>query len=126
MAGDVDLREAFALLRSEEAQRAPTRAQLDAAAPRPTPGLRWLLLAAPIAAVALVALWLVPAGSDRDFSPPMAEAARATPGGWYTATDVLLEPHGSEILHTLPWEYEGEEPVEELRPTSRLKRRMST
>ena len=131
MPDDADLRAAFASLRRDEAARAPTRARILAGArARPATGHRWALAAAPVAALALLALWLLPAGRVDEVAPPPSDAARApleTLGAWYTATDVLLEPHGWELLRRLPWEeYEDAEPVDELRPTSRITRRMST
>ncbi len=123
---DRDLREAFAALKREEAASVPAFASM----PRQTetsrhrrPWFRWALAAVPVAALTVLALWLR-TGPE----PQSSTADLSSVGTWYTATDVLLEPHGFELLRTLPWQDDKDDTDSSVdpSPTSRLTRRMHT
>ena len=121
-----DLRAAFAALKREEAASAPAVASLPLSAETPRPRrrwTRWALATVPAAALAVLALWLR-TGTE----PESATADLSSVGTWYTATDVLLEPHGFERLRTLPWQDDEDDTDASVdpSPSSRLTRRMHT
>jgi hypothetical protein len=131
---DQDLREAFARLKHDEAEAASPLAGVLARA-RSSEGSRfdrrWVLAAVAVAGMVLLAIRLVPAPVEHAANG----AADRTLGDevlaftWYTSTDVLLEPHGIELLRTVPWQEDEEEEPElsgNPRPTSRAAWRMYT
>ena len=118
---DRQLRPAFDALRRADAQATPSfdamfaaaRAQADAQAraqpdahadvqPRRSPRRywKWAAVAAPLAAAAGLAMWLVPErAGDREFERAVAEWSRTDRS---LPTDGLLAVPGSEYLRRLP------------------------
>ena len=90
---DVDLRQAFAALRREEAKAAPAFEAVRARpAPRRLTPLGGLLA---VASVMVAILGVVVRRSD----PPLPMASMEQ---WIAPTDFLLETPGREILRTVP------------------------
>ena len=90
---DADLRQAFAVLRREEAKAAPTFEAVRARArPRRLAPLGGLLAAASVAAAILGIVVRRP-----DPPPPMTSMEQ-----WIAPTDFLLDTPGREILQTVP------------------------
>jgi hypothetical protein len=90
---DGDLRQAFAVLRRQEAKSTPAFEAVRARrAPRRLGALGGLLAAASVTAAIL---GVVVRRSD----PPLPVASM---GQWIAPTDFLLETPGREILHTVP------------------------
>jgi hypothetical protein len=92
---DADLRQAFAVLRREEAKAAPTFEALRSRAhggPRRLAPLGGLLVAAAAAAAILGIVVRRP-----DPPPPMASMEQ-----WIAPTDFLLDTPGRDIVRTVP------------------------
>ena len=90
---DADLRQAFAVLRQEDAKDAPIfEAVLTRARPRRLAPLGGLLAAASVAAAILGVVVRRP-----DPPPPTASL-----GTWIAPTDFLLDTPGREIVQTVP------------------------
>ncbi len=90
---DGDLRQAFAVLRRQEADTAPAYEAVRARrAPRRLAPLGGLLAAASVTAAILGIVVRRP-----DPPPPVASM-----GQWIAPTDFLLDTPGGEILHTVP------------------------
>ena len=96
--GDADLRNAFAVLRRDDAEKVPRFADLLAAADapqhRPVP-LRRLLVAASLVAalIAGVSLWR---------QSPAPSPSAVSLADWTAPTDFLLRTPGYEVLETVP------------------------
>src|SRR5688572_3397655 len=87
-----DLREAFAVLRREDAKRVPAFEAVRARRrPRRLPPLGGLLAAASVAAAILAVV------ARRPDPPPMASMEE-----WIAPTDFLLETPGRDIVRTVP------------------------
>jgi hypothetical protein len=104
---DLDLRQEFVRLRQEEVATLPTFARTLGAARRMADDRirppRWgLLLAAPLAAAAALALWLVGAPESSPMAAPTEVALSATLENWDTPTDYLLDAPGTYLLDTVP------------------------
>lgn len=105
---DLDLQQEFARLRREEVAVVPPFARtLNAArgkAPDRARPLRWgFALAAPLAAAAAVALWVVAAHQAPQPTTTTTEVALHTSlEGWDTPTDYLLDAPGIDLLDSLP------------------------
>jgi hypothetical protein len=104
---DLDLRQEFARLRQEEDATLPTFARTLAAVRRKaddrTRPRRWgLVLAAPLAAAAALALWLVGSPDSPQTAAPTEIALDATLASWGTPTDYLLDAPGTYLLGTVP------------------------
>jgi len=90
---DADLRQAFAVLRREDAKAAPIfEAVLARARPRRLAPLGGLLVAASVVAAILGVLVRRP-----DPPPPVASL-----GTWIAPTDFLLDTPGRQIVQTVP------------------------
>ena len=90
---DADLRQAFAVLRREDANAAPIfQAVLARARPRRLAPLGGLLVAASVAAAVLGIVVRRP-------DPPKPMASMGT---WIAPTDFLLSTPGREIVQTVP------------------------
>lgn len=103
---DLDLRQEFVRLRREEAAMlSPFRSTLDAvrrrASARPRP-IRWgFAVAAPLAATAALALWLLARQETPQSTAAPTEVAAALEN-WSTPTDYLLDSPGIDLLDSLP------------------------
>jgi hypothetical protein len=98
---DADLRERFARLRMELADRMPGFAAIGQR-PRPPQGVRFPfpLLAGAGAAAALAAFLLLRPSTP--VAPPPARAVPPSLGEWRAPTDFLLQTPGRDLLSRLP------------------------
>jgi hypothetical protein len=103
---DLELREEFARLRREELATLPPFARTIAAArakvgDRARPR-RWAFaIAAPLAAAAALALWLVASPETPQTAGPTEVALGGTLESWDTPTDYLLDAPGTDLLDSL-------------------------
>jgi hypothetical protein len=101
---DLDLRQEFSRLRREEVATLPAFARTLAGArrkaiDRPRPHRWGFVLAAPLAAAAALAVWMIASQeTPRTTTAPTEVALGTTLDTWGTPTDYLLDAPGTDLL----------------------------